>query len=239
MPAIVQILPVFGNPALQPLEAEHYVVGVTRVLANDWSVKAELYHKNLSELVVEVQEPTNYVNGAEGDARGVELMISRESAGRWYGWATLSLARTKRYNGLTGVTSRFDTDTPVIANLVFGYQLTPTWNVGVRWQYRSGTPYTPIIGNEENPDYPGFYRPVYGELNTARAADYHRLDLRFERPVRIARAEGVFYIDVVNAYARTNAGAATYEPVPDSAEYRLVDDDGLPFLPSVGVKVKF
>jgi hypothetical protein len=239
LPEIVQIVPVFGNTALEPLEAEHYVLGFTRDLANAWSVKTELYYKALSELVVEVDAPTNYVNAATGDARGVEVMVMRESAGRWYGWATLSLARTERTNGLTGETARFDTDTPLIANVVASYELTPIWNVGFRWQYRSGMPYTPIIGNEENPAYAGFYRPLYGELNAARADAYHRLDLRFERPLRLGRGAGWFYVDIVNAYARTNTGAAGYEPVPDSAEYRLVEEEGLPFLPSVGVKLKF
>jgi hypothetical protein len=63
--------------------------------------------------------------------------------------------------------------------------------------------------------------------------------VRFERPLRLGRGAGWFYVDILNAYARTNTGAVNYEPVPDSAEYRLVEDEGLPFLPSVGVKVKF
>jgi hypothetical protein len=100
-------------------------------------------------------------------------------------------------------------------------------------------PYTPIVANEENPEYAGYYRPVYGDLNAARADAFHRLDVRFERPLRLGRGTGWFYVDILNAYARTNTGAVNYEPVPDSAEYRLVEDEGLPFLPSVGVKVKF
>jgi hypothetical protein len=239
LPRIEQLLPVYGNPALQPFEAEHHVVGFTRKFANDWSVEAELYYKGLSGLVVEVDGPAGYVNGATGSARGLDLMVTRESAGRWRGWATLSLAHTERRNGLNGQSAVFDTDTPVIANLVLRHELTPVWTTGVRWQYRSGLPYTPIVGNEENPDYGGFYRPIYGELNGARAGAYHRLDLRFERPVRLARSAGIFYIDVVNAYGRTNGGAVGYEPIARSAEYRLVERDGLPFLPSVGVKVTF
>jgi outer membrane receptor protein involved in Fe transport len=238
LPAIQQIVPVFGNPELRSLKATHRVLGVMHELGEDWSITAEVYRKDLDDLVVEVDAPVNYVNDATGEAHGLEIMIERESAARWYGWATFSVARTKRRHGLTGLASRFDTDTPVIANVVASYALTPIWTIGFRWQYRSGMPYTPIVGNEENPDFSGFYRPVYGELNTARADAYHRLDLRLERPIRLGRAAGFFYVDIVNAYARTNTGAATYEPVPNSAEYRLVEENGLPFLPSVGFKVK-
>lgn len=238
MPEIVQIVPVLGNPTLRPFEAEHFVVGAKRTFADDWWAKIELYEKRLEDLVVEADGPLRYVNGATGDARGIELMVMREKAERWYGWATLSIARTERRNGVSGRSARFDTDTPVIANIVVSYQLTPVWSFGLRWQYRSGLPYTQIVGNEENPDFPGFYRPVYGDLNAERAGAYHRLDLRFERPIRFARVDGLFYFDVVNAYGRRNAGAAGYEPVAGSPEYRLVEDEGLPFLPSVGIKLK-
>jgi len=238
MPEIVQIVPVLGNPALRPFEAEHFVIGVRRSFTDDWWAKIELYEKRLEDLVVEVAEPVPYVNGAIGSARGIELMVMRENGQRWYGWGTLSISRTERRNDMTGRSARFDTDTPVIANIVLNYQLSPTWNFGLRWQYRSGLPYTPIAGNEENPDYPGFYRPVYGDLNAERAGAYHRLDLRFERPIRIARVEGLFYVDIVNAYGRRNTGAAGYEPVAGSSEYRLAEDEGLPFLPSVGIKLK-
>ncbi|HEX6995837.1 MAG TPA: TonB-dependent receptor [Gammaproteobacteria bacterium] len=238
LPEIVQIVPELGNPALRPFEAEHFVLGVKRTFADDWWLNIELYEKRLEDLVVETDAPIRYVNHATGHARGIELMVMRESGARWYGWGTLSVAETERRNGLTGRTAKFDTDTPVIANIVLNYQLTPTWNLGLRWQYRSGLPYTPIVGNEENPDYPGFYRPVYGDLNAERASAYHRLDVRLERPIRIARVEGLFYVDIVNAYGRRNTGAAGYEPVAGSSEYRLVEEEGLPFLPSVGVKLK-
>jgi hypothetical protein len=86
-------------------------------------------------------------------------------------------------------------------------------------------------------DYPGFYRPVYGDLNAERAEAYHRLDVRLERPIRIARVDGLFYIDIITAYGRRNTGAAGYEPVAGSAEYRLVEKEGLPLLASLGVKL--
>ncbi len=76
--------------------------------------------------------------------------------------------------------------------------LWPTANIGMRWNSRSGMPYTPITGNQPDLVYNGLYVPVYGELNSARADAYHRLDLRLER-----ETHGSFYMDIISAYGAT------------------------------------
>jgi hypothetical protein len=109
----------------------------------------------------------------------------------------------------------------------------------MRWQLRSGLPYTPIVGNTPNPNFPGFYIPTYGELNSSRASPYHRLDLRAEYQLQLRKMQGSVYVDIINVYARRNGGAARYKPVPGSSDYTLEEPDSLPLLPSVGVKITF
>jgi hypothetical protein len=170
----------------------------------------------------------------------MELMLNKEQTSRWYGWLAVSLARSRRTDGITGETVRFNFDTPVVATLVGNYQLTRWWNAGARWTFRSGLPYTSIVGNRENPDFPGYYLPVYGSLNDARASPYHRLDLRVEREFGSGkRVNGRFYFDVINAYGHNSGGAAEYKPVAGSNRYRLEEADSLPRIISAGVKVSF
>ncbi|MGI9288087.1 MAG: TonB-dependent receptor plug domain-containing protein [Pseudomonadales bacterium] len=238
LPEIDQIIPVFGNPQLRSPEATHYVVGTKGEFGDGWSIDLDLYYKDLKNLAVDVDDERNYVNAATGEAYGVELMLQKAQRDRWYGWFALSYAKTRRTNDLTGLTTNADYDTPIVANLVLNYQLRK-WNVGLRWNYRSGMPYTPITGNRENPDFPGFYLPVYGKLNSERAGAYHRLDLRAERLFRFSRVEGSYYFDIINVYARRNGGAVAYEPIAGTAEFRLEEEEGLPLIPSLGVKFVF
>ncbi len=81
--------------------------------------------------------------------------------------------------------------------------------------------------------------PVYGKLNSVRAGAYHRLDLRAERPFKFSRVAGSYYVDIINAYARRNGGAVAYEPIAGTSEFRLEEEEGLPLIPSVGVKFVF
>jgi hypothetical protein len=245
-PRVSELLPVFGNPELDSLEATHYVLGVTNRIDDTWSWSAETYYKDLKNVIVDVPTDVRYVNGASGAAYGLELMLNKNRApyvpgshDRFYGWFTLGLSKTKRDNGLDGTSAPFDYDAPVVANLVVNYRWNRLWDAGLRWTFRSGMPYTPIVGNRENPDFPDYYLPVYGELNASRASPYHRLDLRLERQFEGPRLQGSVYIDIINAYARENGGAVRYKPIPNSSSYELEEEETLPLLPSIGVKLIF
>ncbi|MBM0107387.1 TonB-dependent receptor [Steroidobacter sp. S1-65] len=239
LPEIEQIVPVFGNPTLASPEAMHYVFGGTIRPDELWSITADVYYKDLRNVVVDVPEPTMYVNAATGKAYGAELLVNRDAGERWYGWLSVSASKTERRNELTGESIPFDYDVPVVANLVLNYRISSRWEAGLRWNLRSGMPYSPIIGNKPNPDYPGYYLPVYGELNSERAKPYHRLDLRIEHTFDYGRVEGSYYLDIINAYARKNGGAVRYEATEGSSNYRLEEEEGLPFFPSFGVKITF
>lgn len=242
LPEIGQIIPVFGNPQLRSPRATHYVLGAGSGGASGWSWNTDVYYKSLDRLAVDVADGTQYQNLADGKAYGAELMITRNprnDTDRWNGWFTLSGSRTQRFNNVTHQTTRFDYDTPVVANLVADYRFAPRWQAGMRWNFRSGYPYTPIVGNRENPDFPGYYLPVYGPLNSERAAAYHRLDLRVEHAISGTRFKGSYFFDLINVYARKNGGSVVYKPVARSSEYKLEEEKSLPFIPSIGIKLSF
>ena len=118
-------------------------------------------------VVVDVPTDERYVNGASGEAYGAEFMLNKNrapyepgSSDRFYGWFALGLAKTHRDNDIAGTSAVFDYDVPVVANLVVNYRWNRAWDAGLRWTFRSGMPYTPIVGNHENPDFPGYYLPT-------------------------------------------------------------------------------
>jgi hypothetical protein len=235
-----QMVSGLGNPEVDSPEAWHYVLGVKQKLGDGWSWSADGYYKDLRKVIIDTSTPKNYDNLATGETWGAELMLNKEQTGRWYGWVSASLSRSRRTNTVTGETVPFSFDTPLVATMVGNYQISSRWSAGLRWTYRSGMPYTSITGNHENPDYPGYYLPDYGAVNEARADDYHRLDLRVARTFGgRGRFQGSFFFDLVNAYGRNSGGAAQYKPEADGSGYELEQSESLPMLMSVGVKVSF
>lgn len=231
MPTAEQIAPELGNPGLNRLHATHAVLGVAQKLAQGWSWQAEVYRKNLSGLVL-ADPAQNYVNGGSGTAQGIDLMLKKNavSGDPLSGWLSVSYARSRRHNDVTGESFRFAYDQPLIVHALVNYQFGHGWEASAQWTYHTGLPDTAIVGTGTYPD--GRIRPLYGPLNGGRLPAYHRLDLRVERQIR---RDVHVYGELINAYAHKNLGGYGY-----SADYQTrypVYQLGL--LPSVGVRMGF
>jgi TonB dependent receptor/TonB-dependent Receptor Plug Domain len=228
-PAIEQALRDIGNPQLAHLRSTQRVLGVTQALDDGWSWRAEVYAKTFGGYAV--NDPLlNYVNGGSGTSTGFELLVKKDATERLSGFLSLSLARARRRNDLTGETFRFAYDQPVIATLVGQYKPSDTWTWGAKWSYHTGSPYTPVVATGLYPD--GRVKPVYGAINSQRVPAYHRLDLRVDRKVSPSFTQ---YFELINAYGRKNVSGYSYSPDYTTREevYQL------PTLLSVGLQYTF
>jgi hypothetical protein len=222
----------FGNPQLEHLRADHSVVGITKKLDDDWSWKAESYYKKFSNLVLGDAQ-LNYINGASGKAYGAEMLIKKDGLANLTGWLAISLARSQRQNDVTGEAFRFQYDQPVNTTLVTNYKLSDTWTMGAKWNYHSGTAYTPVTGATQ--DSNGRYIPTYAPVNSGTLPDFHRLDLRFDRNYVFNTWKLNTYFELNNVYFRQNLSGYRYDPTYTIKEpvYPLV----IPF--SFGVQGEF
>jgi hypothetical protein len=117
------------------------------------------------------------------------------------------------------------------------------WEVGVRWNYGSGFPFTPVKGyyemlvlnNSIDPNvesHNGQPETIYGDINSQQLSDYHRLDLSIKKKFDFHKA-GVMTASftLTNVYNRDNIFYVdTYE---NEKIYQL------PNLPSIGLNYKF
>lgn len=212
MPTGQQIVRVFGNPGLDHIRADHRVVGIAQRMDADWNWKSEVYYKNFSNLVV--SDPAlNYINAASGKAYGLEFLLKKEETEDISGWWVINLAKSQRRNDVTGEAFRFEFDQPVNTTLVGKYKLDEDWSFGMKWNYHSGSPYTPVIGT--NGTYPdGRFIPTYAGINSGTLPVYHKLDLRVDRYMVMDDWKMNAYFELNNVYQRKNIAGYTY-----SADY--------------------
>ena len=153
---------------------------------------------------------------------------------RLSGWFGVTFSKAERKDKAQGRYFDFSYDRPLDMKLVVNYRQSSKWTFGGKWVYRSGKPYTPVIGiNGFYPD--GSVRPVYGELNSERLPDYHALDLRAERAYLHNRWKMALYFEVMNVYAQQNIEGYTYNR--DYSKKKPVH--GLPIIPFVGIRAEF
>ena len=245
-PQGVQILEEFGNPGLGVTEAEHRIVGVRHKFNDLYSIQAEIYHKPMTSLVVSIDEntpPGNYANEGTGEAYGFDLFLKREARDRKKGWLSLSYAKSRRTNELTGVRRDFSGDQPLTLTVVWGQPFggrEGKWDWSIKAEARSGMPYTEVIGrHREDPDDPASrWIPEFGGHNGARTPAYQRVDLRIGRRVLFNQWKMKFYLDLQNiTFARNVVGFDYGDEYEDIDNPREVT--GMPFFPFFGVEAEF
>jgi outer membrane receptor protein involved in Fe transport len=167
------------------------------------------------------------VNQGKGDSRGVEFFLQKKFSQNYH--ATLSYAyyRARAVDPRNGTYYDWDYDYRHVLTLIGGYRIrfgqkfwyqrlrakwwyhATAWalpladelEIGIRWRYLGGRPYTAPIYHRELHTW--VVEPDQG-WNTNRFPPYHRLDLRIDRRFFFNRWNLVTYFDIMNVYGRDN-----------------------------------
>jgi outer membrane receptor protein involved in Fe transport len=245
-PDVETVLRKVGNPSLKSPKAQHYSVGLDYQLNDKWQTSFDVYYKDLGNLPRSIDEGDvnahlHYSNDMSGTAKGVEWVITRELADDWYGWASISWSESERTDDYTQTTTEYYLDTPLLGNFVANYQLNERWNFGVRLTIRSGQKYTPIVGLRENPDYPEYYLPTYGELNSKTLPTYHRLDIQANYNTKYWGNDAQWTFAILNALGSDNISGYYYAPDGNETltSYNIEGEEGMEMFPSIGLKMQF
>jgi hypothetical protein len=153
--------------------------------------------------------------------------------GRSFGFISYTLSRSER-NDHGDAWRLFDYDQTHILNVTGGYKLGRGWDVGSTFRLASGSPRTPVIASvyDANND---FYTPIYGKVNSARDALFHQLSVRVEKSWKFKSWQIAGYLDVQNIYNHRSQEGLQYSY--NYAQSKAIQ--GLPVLPSIGVRAEF
>ncbi|MBM3213653.1 hypothetical protein FJZ36_01875 [Candidatus Poribacteria bacterium] len=227
----------WGNPDVSAFYAYHYVLEGERNVSEDTFLKVSGYYKDYHDLVTDDAELV-YKNQGTGFARGFELLARYSPSSRLVGWASYALSDSRRRYRPGDPELIYSYDQTHVGTLTLSFAPNPKWELGAKWQYATGTPYTPILGGEPVIAGDGAfvrYRPIYGEPYSVRYPPFHRLDLRLARGFRLAGVDAQFYMEVLNAYARMNVFDAQYNR--DFSERDWIYQ--LPLVPFIGLNARF
>lgn len=229
--------PDFGNPDVKSSEASHYILELERQLSDHTKFKVAGYYRNLSNLVTSDSEEV-YLNQGDGMARGLELFLRHNAGTRFFGWASYAYVRSERRDRPGDPWRLYSFDQTHVTTLTGSYKISPTWEIGAKWQYSTGNPYTPVIdATLERHPTTGLpvYRPVYGDVNSERVPPFHRLDIRINKSFPFDNWEMGIYLELLNAYNRKNVLTVDYNY--DYTEQDVVNQ--LPLIPNLGVTAEF
>lgn len=211
-PASYQIAPDERNRSLNSSYATHYIAGIEHRLSYDTKASVEIYHKEYSNLIVDPDSTDLLIDTGSGYAQGIEFSLQKKFTDRFVGSASYSYSLSKRRDYDSTPLYNFEYERPHILNLILGLEIGAGWQIGAKFQYASGSPYTPAIGVTEREN--NFYI-VEGKKNSARYPDYHKLDLRFDKQFIFNSWSFSVYLDLWNVYNRDNVTSYSFTAEPD------------------------
>jgi hypothetical protein len=207
-------------------------------------------------------------NDGRGRAYGFDVFISRTTvpvSARVRGWASYTWGRAERES--YGRVYPFEYDRRHAFSMVAAYRLSDHWEASATTRVASGFPRTPPLGvrvasqadivdidNDGNREelVPALDRgyPIYavdyggvGNLNSGRLPLFARVDLRITWRPRGAQSGWEVFGEIINLLNRQNAGALEavleYDPASDRPQIIEQRDQGIPRLPTIGLRFRF
>jgi hypothetical protein len=218
---------------LAPERATQISGGTDVELGQGLVATASVYHTARSSLAVE--DPTQmtaadvlpYASSGSGSSGGVDLML-RYHGEHAFGWLAYSFGTSSRREAPGDALHATPFDQTHTLTAVGSYTF-GAWQVGGRFQYASGLPYTDIVGATM---VDGHYLPTLGTPYGARYPDVAELDLRVEHAWKTKYGKLAGFIDVMNVFRDARIERYTY-----SADFssRTPLTQYVP-LPSIGIR---
>ncbi|WP_057936852.1 TonB-dependent receptor [Algoriphagus resistens] len=195
-------------------------------------------------------------SNSEGRAYGVEMLAQQRLFNDFYGIASLTLVRSEFTNPNTEGYIPSSWDNRFIVSLTAGKRFGKDWEIGGRWRFLGGVPYTPYDYEESSliSTWDLRNQPVldYSQINAIRLKGFHQLDLRLDKKYYFKKWSLNWYVDVQNVYNFRAEQPPLLVPVRDTEGNILVDpnDPGRyqlkylenpagSVLPTVGIIVDF
>lgn len=227
----------FGTPNLRHNQAQHYSIGVEQEFTDQLELSVEGFYKKLDYLVDQRADATGsesgvtYTNSGSGRVFGGEFLLRYKPDKHLFGWIAYTLSRSERRADDSEAYRVFDYDQTHILTALASYKLGRGWEVGARFRYVTGNPYTPAVTGIYDADA-GAYSPVNGTPFSGRSAAFHRLDIRIDKTWDFKSWKLGAYLDIQNTYMRQNPEGLTYNYNYSRSEVI----SGLPFLPVLGLR---
>lgn len=195
----------------------------------------------------------------EGRSYGAEFMFQQKLTKRFF--AILSYTYyISEFTNLDGNYAPASWDNRHLLSFIGGYKFPRNYELGVKFRYQGGAPYTPFdpVASQQNYIATGQGTLDYTRFNTKRLKAFNAMDIRIDKKWNFRKWSLDVYIDVTNVYggiqpqfpqytfARTedNSAFQTTDGQPlrsdgSNAIPYIIDDNDPVIIPTIGFIVAF
>jgi outer membrane receptor for ferrienterochelin and colicin len=216
--------------------SDHYVAGLEYLVNDGLRFTAEAFVKNYSQVPISISKGISLANlggdfnvlgnepvttTGKGEAYGFEFFAQKKLTDKFFGILSYTYYNSS-YSGLDGILKPSSWDNRHLLSLSWGYKFPRNWELGLRFRYQGGSPYTPFdaLASQANFMTQGSGIFDYTQLNTRRLRSFHSSDVRIDKKYNLKSITIDVFLDVTNWYI------AAADAVPYFAFKRTDDNKG-------------
>lgn len=265
----------FVNKNNKYIRSDHYVGGFEFLPTSTTRFTLEGFYKRYAQYPVSVRDGISLANqggdfGAIGNEQvqstgkgrtyGLEFFVQQKLINNFFGVLSYTFVRSE-FTGLDDtqyIPSAWDNRHLISALL--GRKFKGGWEIGVKYRYAGGSPYTPFDFATSQRNYLSVGSGIldYSLLNTQRLPAFSQFDLRVDKKWNLRRFTLDVYVDIQNALVQRSPATPQYTfkrtddntafATTDGQEIQLDGSNGIPtllsnsdasLLPTLGFIVEF
>lgn len=235
----------FINKSNKYIRSDHLVAGLEFIPTPTTRITLEGFSKVYNNYPISIRDGISLANqggnfGAigneavtstgKGRSRGVEFFVQQKLTRNFFGVLSYTYFKSE-FTGKDGkyIASAWDNQNLVSTQL--GYKFKRGWELGLKWLYQGGSPYTPFDLEASRRTYltSGVGIEDYARLNSQRLKAFSRVDFRVDKKWNYKKASIDLFFDFQNALLTTNAAIPqyTFERTADNSGFKTTDGQAL------------
>ncbi len=256
------------------LRSDHFVAGLEFLPTRVLRLTLEGFYKQYADYPVSAFNGISLANQGggfgvlgnervlavgEGEAYGMELFAQQKLNKNLYFTGSYTLFWSK-FSNQNGELIASAWDNRHLLSLLAGYKFRRNWELGVKYRWQGGVPYTPLDLDASRLNYASIGTGVLdnNRLNSLRLGNFSQMDLRLDKKWNFKRLTLDVFIDIQNILNAVNAAPPNYTFQRSADGSAFVTTDGKPLmadgsnavpillentegslLPSIGIVVEF
>ncbi|MFM2338769.1 MAG: hypothetical protein RL115_1962 [Bacteroidota bacterium] len=235
------------NQNAKYLRSNHYTTGLEYLPNDGLRFTVEGFYKHYSNVPVSLRNGISLANlgtdfsllgneavltNGKGKAYGIEFFAQKKLTNKFFGILSYTFYKSL-YAGADGKLVASSWDNRHLLSVTWGYKFTHNWELGLKFRYQGGAPFTPFDETLSRLNYlsQGVGTLNYALLNTNRLSGFNSSDVRIDKKWNFKTTTINLFLDVTNWYVAKNPAIPEYTFKRNASNTAFETTDGLNIKP--------
>lgn len=233
------------NKNAKYIHSTHYVIGTEFIPRESSRFTVEAFYKKYANYPISVRDGISIANqgsdfgfigneavvsSGKGTATGIEFFFQQKLTKNLFAFVSYTYVVSK-FSGKDNKLIASAWDNRHLLSATLGRKFKKGWEIGMKYRFAGGTPYTPFDLQASQLNYGTFGTGVldYTKINTKRLKPFQQFDFRVDKKMNFKKTTLDIYLDVTNAllFKKYDLPNYVFERTTDNTAFATTDGQAL------------